>query len=143
VHILSAPCTAKDTPSADAYRAFPLKGAVGRHLHGRGLTVTLLVSEDLESFEATTEIEITSPAQPWLGTVRLADDGTIEWDCDWRAAFHGDPATLIDTIVPILRTGTRPGGSVPGEWPVCRRSTTAGREAQRGVPGGRPLGQHS
>ena len=28
----------------------------------------------------------------------------------------------------------------PGEWPVCRRSTTAGREAQRGAPGGRPPG---
>src|SRR5450755_2636870 len=34
-------------------------------------------------------------------------------------------------------------GLVPGEWPVSRRSTTAGREAQRGVPGGRPPGQHS
>src|SRR5450755_3164300 len=34
-------------------------------------------------------------------------------------------------------------GLIPGEWPVSRRSTAAGREAQREVPGGRPPGQHS
>lgn len=97
-------------PGADGNRAFPLKGAVGRAVQDRGLTVTLKVSEDLESFEATTDIEITSPARPWLGTVRLSDNGHIEWDCDYRAAFHGDPGTMIDVIAPILRatiTSTR------------------------------------
>ncbi len=44
------------------------EGAVGRSLQDRGLTVALQVSEDLESFEATTDIEVTSPARPsaWL-----------------------------------------------------------------------------
>ena len=45
-----------------------------------------------------------------------------------------------------IRTGDRTGpaspGLRPGEWPVSRRSTAAGREAQRGDPGGRPPGQH-
>jgi hypothetical protein len=102
-HILGAPHATETTPSVDAYQAFPLKGAVGRCLQDRGLTVALQVSEDLESFEATTDIEVTSPAQPWLGTVRLSDNGHIEWDCDYRAAFHGDPGALIGVIAPILR----------------------------------------
>ena len=109
-HILGAPQAADTAPGADAYRAFPLKGIVGRYLQDRGLTVTLQVSEDLESFEATTDIEVTSPARPWLGTVRLSDDGHLEWDCDYRTAFHGDPGALIDVIIPILRaafTSTR------------------------------------
>ncbi len=102
-HILGAPHAADSTPGAGAYRAFPLKGIVGRCLQDRGLTVTLKVSEDLESFEATTDIEVTSPARPWLGTVRLSDDGHLEWDCDYRTAFHGDPGTLVDVIIHVLR----------------------------------------
>ncbi len=56
-------------PSPAAYRALPCKGQVGRSLQDRGLTVVLKVSEDLESFEATTDIEVTSPNRPWRGTV--------------------------------------------------------------------------
>ena len=109
VHILGAPHTADSDLGPAAYRAFPLKGAVGRCLQDRGLTVTLRICEDLESFEATTEIEITSPARPWLGAIRLADNGYLDWACDYRAAFHGDPGQLADVIAPILRAhpGTR------------------------------------
>ena len=103
LHILGAPHAAHSTPGAGAYRAFPLKGTVGRCVQDRGLTVTLLVCQDWESFEATTEIEVTSPARPWLGTIRLADHGALDWDCDYRAAFHGDPAQIADVITPILR----------------------------------------
>ena len=125
MHILGAPHAADHTPGMDAYRAFPLKGAVGRHVQDRGLTVTLHVSEDLESFEATTDIEVTSPAQPWLGLVRLSDNAHIEWDCDYRAAFHGDPAALVDVIAPILRaafTWTRSypvTGQLAAVWAGC------------------------
>lgn len=63
----------------------------------------LRVSEDLESFEATTDIDITSPARPWLGTVTLSDDAAVDWRCDWQAAFQGNAASLIDVIIPILR----------------------------------------
>ena len=84
-------------------RALPFKGQVGRSLQDRGLTVVLRVSEDLESFEATTDIEVTSPARPWLGTVTLSDDAALDWRCDLRAAFRDNPAALIDTITPVLR----------------------------------------
>ena len=87
--------------------------APARRVAGTGLTVTLHVEEDLESFEATTDIEITSPAQPWLGTVRLSDNGQLEWDCDYRAAFHGDPGALIDVIAPVLRTAIVPASYIP------------------------------
>jgi hypothetical protein len=86
-----------------AYRALPLKGQVGRSLQDRGLAVTLRVSEDLDSFEATTDIDITSPARPWLGTVTFSDDAALDWCCDLRAAFRGNPAAFIDVIAPILR----------------------------------------
>ena len=99
-YLLSAPGR---TTSLTAYRALPLKGQVGRSLQDRGLTVTLRVSEDPESFEATTDIDVTSPARPWLGTVTLSDDAALDWRLNWQAAFHGNPATLIDTITPILR----------------------------------------
>jgi hypothetical protein len=89
-------------PSLAAYRALPLKGRVGRSLQDQGLTVALKVSEDLESFEATTDIEVTSRARRSRGTVRLSDDGAVDWRCNWRTAFH-DPTALIDTITPILR----------------------------------------
>ena len=109
IHILGASHTIDSTPGTAAYRAFPLKGIVGRCLRDRGLTVTLLISEDLESFEATTEIQVTSPARPWLGTVQLADDGNLDWECDYRTAFHGDVAQLADVIAPVLHAspGTR------------------------------------
>jgi hypothetical protein len=98
-YLLNAPSPA----SLAAYRALPLKGQVGRALQDQGLAVTLRVSEDLESFEATTDIDITSPAHPRLGTVTLSDDAVLDWRCDWRAAFRGNAAGLIDVIAPILR----------------------------------------
>jgi hypothetical protein len=94
--------TPNNTSSLAAYRALPLKGRVGRSLQDQGLTVILKVSEDLESFEATTDIEVTSPTRPSRGTVRLSDDAAVDWRCNWRTAFQ-EPAALIDTITPILR----------------------------------------
>jgi hypothetical protein len=99
-YLLGAP---RGAASPAAYHALPLKGQVGRSLQDRGLTVALRISEDLESFEATTDIEVTSPARPWLGTVRLSDDAALDWCLDWRAAFRGSLAALIDIILPVLR----------------------------------------
>ena len=31
-----------------------------------------------------------------LGAVQLTDDGYVDWACDYRAAFHGDPGQLAD-----------------------------------------------
>ena len=63
-------------------------------------------------------------------------------------ASPGRQARRVAGVVGENHGGSRRGardrpnepGLVPGEWPVSRRSTTAGREAQRGVPGGRPPG---
>ena len=90
-HHLPARRRPHDPASPAAYRALPVKGQVGRSLQDQGLTVVLRVSEDWESFEATTDIDITSPARPWLGTVRLSDDAALDWHCNWRAAFRGRP----------------------------------------------------
>ena len=117
-HILGAPHAAGSSPGTDAYRAFPVKGAVGRTLADRGLTVALRISEDWDSFEATTSIDVTSPARPWLGTVQLTDDGHLDWDCDWRAAFDGDPAQVADIIAPILRAHL--GSHLPAIWHPAR-----------------------
>jgi hypothetical protein len=58
-------------------------------------------------------LDITSTARPWLGTVSLSDDGVLDWRCDWRAAFHDNPASLVDMITPILRAP----GPAPREQP--------------------------
>jgi hypothetical protein len=99
-YLLSAPQAAV---IPEACRALPLKGQVGRSLQDWGLAVALRVSEDLESFEATTDIDVTSPARPWLGTVTVSDDAALDWRCDLRAAFQGNPAGLIEAVTPILR----------------------------------------
>jgi hypothetical protein len=106
-YLLGAP---SGVVSPMAYRALPLKGQVGRSLQDHGLAVTLRVSEDLESFEATTDIDITNPARPWLGSITVSDDAALDWRLDWHAAFGSNPAALIDVITPVLRAraGRRP-----------------------------------
>jgi hypothetical protein len=100
-YLLGAPSTG----SPADYRAFPLKGQVGRALQDRGLAVALRVSEDWDSFEATSDIELTSPGRPQLGTIIVSDDGVLDWSCHLPTAFGGDLAALIDVITPILRGG--------------------------------------
>jgi hypothetical protein len=102
-YLLGAPSTSRP---AD-YHAFPLKGQVGRSLQDCGLAVALRVSEDWDSFEATSDIEVTSPDRPGLGTITCSDDGVLDWSCDLQRAFGGDPAALAGVIIPILRD--RPG----------------------------------
>jgi hypothetical protein len=99
-HLLQPPHPAA---SPAPYRALPLKGQVGRTLQDQGLTVTLRISQDLESFEATTDIDITSPARPQLGTITVSDDAALDWCLNWDAAFRGNPCALIDLITPVLR----------------------------------------
>jgi hypothetical protein len=100
-YLLSAPAR---TASLADYRALPFKGQVGRSLQDRGLAITLQVSEDLESFEATTDIDITSPARPWLGTVTLSDDAVLDW---------APPGTSTAALVP--GPAARPENSTNGE----------------------------
>jgi hypothetical protein len=99
-YLLQAP---HPTTTLATYRTLPLKGQVGRALQDQGLTVALRVSEDLDSFEATTDIDITSPTHPQLGIITMSDDAALDWHLNWPKAFHGNPVTLIDMITPILR----------------------------------------
>lgn len=88
--------------SPAAYRTLTLKGQVGRTLQDHELNVALRISEDLESFEATTSIDITSPTAP--GSAPSPCPTTpLDWCLNWQTAFRGNPATLIDLITPILR----------------------------------------
>ena len=56
--------------------------------------------------EATTEL---NRPDRLARTVQLTDDGHLDWECDYRAAFHGDVAALADVIAAILHasSGTR------------------------------------
>ena len=57
-----------------------------------------------------------------LGAVQLTDDGYADWECDYRAAFHGDPGQLAD--VTASRAGPIALRTLP-EW-----SGAGGRRAQ-------------
>jgi hypothetical protein len=89
-----------------------LKGAVGRALRERGMRVRLaIVDEDDEPCELYAEIEVTSPATPDRGIVRVTDDGVICWECRLSgpgADDHGiDPAEIGATIGRALNRGEK------------------------------------
>ena len=101
-HLLGAPAS---QPPGDNYRTFLLKGAAGRQLQDLGLAVTLLVDEDLESFDVTAHIQITNPARPERGTVRVSDLADVEWDYCYRDNPATRAANVADTLIPTLRDG--------------------------------------
>jgi hypothetical protein len=103
LHILGAE-PADGRPLDDgAYPAFPLKGATGRLLQDHGLVVQLLTCEDTESFDVVAEISVTRPGRPERGTVKVNDDGDIEWGCQARQAFGGDAGAVVAVVAPVLR----------------------------------------
>ena len=84
-----------------------------------------------------------SAAEPMARALREA----AEWvGCDQVELGQVEPAASATRLRALLelRRGARyrpnEPGLRPGERPVCRRGTAAGREAQRGVPGGRSPG---
>jgi uncharacterized protein len=84
-----------------------------------------------------------SATEPMARALREA----AEWvGCDQVVLEQVRPSGAAERLRSLLRLRTgdryRPAspGLRPGERPVCRRSTAAGREAQRWVPGGRPPG---
>ena len=101
-HLLGVPAS---RPPGDNYRTFLLKGAAGRQLQDLGLSVTLVVDEDLESFDVTARIQITNSPRPERGTVRVSDLADIEWDYSYRDAPATSAGIVADTIIPILRDG--------------------------------------
>lgn len=103
--LLGAPEPPGTPARDDAYPAYPLKGAVGRLLQARGMKVGLLSYEDLESFEVVAEIEATNPDRPERGTVRVTDNGDVEWESHAQEAFGGDAGAVVAVVAPILREG--------------------------------------
>ncbi len=89
----------------DTYRAFLLKGAVGRLLQDQGLKVELLSYEDLESFDVVAEIQVSDPHRPGRGRVRVTDQGFLEWECNAGEAFGSDAGAVVAVIAPVLREG--------------------------------------
>lgn len=93
-----------DTPAgayARLHRGATLKGAVGRELTARGLTVRLSVVRDEDFFDATANVLAASPARPERGVVYVADDGPVLWECQ-ASALPGGLADIADTITGIL-----------------------------------------
>jgi hypothetical protein len=89
---------------AHLHHGVTLAGAVGRDLKARGMTVTLSITQDDETFTVFAGITITNPAHPERGTVLLEDSGWLYWEC------HGDDipgglADLADTVADVLTAG--------------------------------------
>jgi hypothetical protein len=91
---------------AHLHRGVTPAGAVGRDLKARGMTVTLSVTEDDETYTVFPGIVITSPAQPERGKVVLDDSGWVYWEC-YGDDIPGGPADLADTVADILTPHSR------------------------------------
>ena len=81
-----------------------LKGAVGITAIQYGLCVTLnVLDEDTELFETYAEIQITNPAQPGRGVVRVTDDGALYWHCRLPQP-EGTGLTVTDIAATLAQT---------------------------------------
>ncbi len=130
LRLLGAAVLPGSPPQDAAYPTFPLKGAAGRLLEDQGMKVELLSYEDLESFDVVADIQVTNPAWPGRGAVRVGDNADIEWGCSTEEAFGGDAGPVVGLIAPTLRQGpgirqppraTRPPGP-GGSRPIRRGS---------------------
>jgi hypothetical protein len=75
-------------------RSLTLKGMVGWACQQRGLCASLeVVYIDPAFFEVYSEVEVTNPARPARGRVRVSDEPAVRWGC--RIA---DPASRIPGI---------------------------------------------
>src|ERR1700722_13293667 len=65
---------------APPHRGITPLGAVGREMKARGMTVTLDVMEDDETYSVFAAVVITNPAHPERGKVHL-ENGWVYWEC--------------------------------------------------------------
>jgi hypothetical protein len=87
------------TPGAPADRT--LLSLAGRALASYGLNVTLDILDISQTdYTAHTELRITNPARPESGTVSLAPDGTIWWECRTQPtlSLDGIAAAIIHAL---------------------------------------------
>ncbi len=76
-------------------------GAVGRDMKARGMTVTLNVIEDDESYTVFADVVITNPALRERGKVRVDSNDWVYWEC-YSDEIAGGPAELADTVADAL-----------------------------------------
>jgi hypothetical protein len=76
-------------------------GAVGRDMKARGLTVTLSVIEDDDTYTVFADVIITNPAHRERGKVRVEDNDSVYWEC-YGDEIPGGPAELAATVASIL-----------------------------------------
>jgi len=97
---LLAPGTSHAEAAPATRPAASLKGTIGQALAARGLRVTLnLLDQDPDRYETYAEIQITNPADPDRGTVRVTDDGDLHWQCTTRGIT---PANIAATLTRAL-----------------------------------------
>jgi hypothetical protein len=92
---------------AARYPGVALKGAVGRALAACGMAVRLVVvHRDDVNYEIYADVEVTSPAEPSRGNVRVSDEGEIRWECSFAtlASPAGGlvPRDIAQTIATAL-----------------------------------------
>jgi hypothetical protein len=79
-------------------------GAVGRDMKARGMTVTLSVIEDDESYNVFADVVITNPVQRERGKVRVDSDDRVYWEC-YSDEIAGGPGELAGTVADALAHG--------------------------------------
>jgi hypothetical protein len=89
---------------AHLHQGVALAGAVGRDMKARGMSVTLSIGKDDETFTVFAAIVITNPTHPERGTVLLDDSGWLYWEC-YGDEVPGGPADLADTVADVLTAG--------------------------------------
>jgi len=107
--------TGKDGDHADGeggggLRGLSFKGVVGNELRSRGFTVGLMLCEDPDYLEVSSEISVTNSVANPQSSVRIDDSGWIAWECESpfelarisgsreRAAVLASPGELADSI---------------------------------------------
>lgn len=93
------------SPSVGSPADGTLLSLVGRALASYGFTVTLDILDISQTdYTAYTELRITNPVRPEGGTVSLAPDGTIWWECRTQPGHGLDriSAVLIHALTTTL-----------------------------------------
>jgi hypothetical protein len=120
-----------------AREGITLKGIVGRELAARGLDVSLEVYEDTDFYDVRAAIVAVNPGTREDASVRVDDDGSITWECDYWAeaatitwdpefSWHlTDPGKTAHAIIEKVT------GAVSRALPVDSRITAAGDAVPR------------
>jgi hypothetical protein len=90
-------------------RSMSLKGMVGWACGQRGLSASVeVVYIDPAFFEVWSEVEVTNPAQPERGRVRVSDEPALRWQChiaDPAGSVSGVSLTDITETIAAALTG--------------------------------------